>query len=95
MTKETAKKKISEYYDSVWCMEDPFISIDDANHVIDEVFDDIESRTCKNCTGRTPVGVCMKKDSIGYDQYVSDNETCSKFERVTKQGKESEDGKFF
>jgi len=52
--------------------------------LIDEIFDDFESRTCENCVYFDRIGACSNNESIAYDCLSVDDFGCNKFERKEK-----------
>ena len=84
MTREEAKNKVSEYLDFAWCMKEPFISIEDAIIVVDDLFDDFESMTCENCyysdTSVEGTIIC-RHDDDAMPFHVPMDFGCNKFER--------------
>jgi len=93
MTRDEAHKK---YLSNKLSAQD-----DIALMIIDEIYDDLESRMCQNCKHLTPVGVCMNEKSFCFDmsmvdyEYIAhfsgiskdefDNFGCNKFERISNE----------
>jgi len=51
--------------------------------LIDEIYEEFESRVCANCEYLRMFDICNNIDSYAYDCHISDLEFgCNKFERV-------------
>ena len=91
MTKEEAKKefwKNGGVFERVFksCLKDVIkcsyqgIEID---NYIDKIYDDLESRTCRNCKYLDAVNVCQNIDSYCYDNFIDEEDFgCNRFESL-------------
>jgi len=92
MTREEAKRYFEEYqtddYDNAYGKRE-IIKMSEYKEIIDKIYDDFESKVCKNCKWFDGRMYCLNEENDTYNEIldfrllrkVSKNSTCEKFEK--------------